>query len=206
MKYGRWTVVADEYPYALCRCDCGTETKVLKQNLRNGRSSGCLSCRIYNGQNETWQQRFYRLRVKKHENTKDCWEFDGYINKGYGIVRYYGKTIMAHRASWIYHNGDIPSGMNVCHKCDNPICINPRHLFIGSQRENMLDMIEKNRSNYTRGKSHPSCILVENDIPRIFDMFHIQKMTKRAISKILEVSSTTIGKVLNFSHYLTRQY
>lgn len=65
--------------------------------------------------------------------------------RGYGITMFRGKCMGAHRASWIENYGDIPDGMLVCHKCDNPSCINPEHLFLGTQSENMQDCKRKGR-------------------------------------------------------------
>jgi hypothetical protein len=73
-----------------------------------------------------------------------CWKWTGHINEhGYGRLAIgkscAGKLILAHRASWILHYGEIPEGMLVLHQCDNPGCTNPEHLHIGTQSENMQD-------------------------------------------------------------------
>ncbi|MCK5614319.1 HNH endonuclease [Candidatus Pacearchaeota archaeon] len=75
-----------------------------------------------------------------------CWEWSGATNKdGYGVTRYDGVSQLAHRAAYIWLNGSIPNDMCVCHNCDNPKCINPAHLFIGTQQDNMDDMAKKGR-------------------------------------------------------------
>jgi hypothetical protein len=75
-----------------------------------------------------------------------CWEFSGAKNaQGYGRAKLDGKNIGAHRASYILKNGTILNGMFVCHTCDNPSCIRPSHLFLGTHGENMIDMMKKNR-------------------------------------------------------------
>lgn len=90
------------------------------------------------------KETLYKL---KRVTKKGCWNFTGPISKGcgYGKVGFYGKVINAHRLSWILTNGDVPSGLIVCHKCDNRKCINPDHLFIGTYRDNTQDMIRKGR-------------------------------------------------------------
>jgi hypothetical protein len=80
-----------------------------------------------------------------------CWLWTGAKkNPGsrslaYGWVTYGGKQMNAHRASWLIHNGEIPSGLFVCHKCDVPHCVNPEHLFLGTSSDNMKDMWNKGR-------------------------------------------------------------
>ena len=75
-----------------------------------------------------------------------CWEFQGGRYKsGYGKIMVDGKESTAHRVSWILSNGNIPRGFQVLHDCDNRICINPAHLFLGTHADNMRDKINKGR-------------------------------------------------------------
>lgn len=86
-----------------------------------------------------------------------CWPWVGARSSSgrYGALAVHGKTQGAHRVSWAIHHGPIPDGMHVLHKCDNPICVNPSHLFLGSHLENMADMTSKGR----RGKVTPAMIV-----------------------------------------------
>lgn len=83
---------------------------------------------------------------KKIYEIKDsgCWEKIG-NSKGYSMVRLHGKPVSFHRVAYTAHFGKIPKGMYVCHKCDNPKCINPDHLFLGAPRDNVLDSVKKGR-------------------------------------------------------------
>lgn len=86
-----------------------------------------------------------------------CWEWTGSRNKkGYGVFRAIGRVELAHRASWALANGLIPSGLCVLHKCDRPSCVNPAHLFIGTQADNVADMEAKGRGSHPRGDRHGS--------------------------------------------------
>ena len=88
-----------------------------------------------------------RLRNKTRV-TDTCWWWEGSKNQnGYGNFGFVGKVWKAHRASYVLHNNtNIPSGMVVCHTCDNPSCVNPRHLFLGSIKDNITDRNTKQRT------------------------------------------------------------
>ena len=92
----------------------------------------------------TFERRFW----SKVMQSTNCWLWIGHRNRfnGYGYMRTNeGKHVLAHRASWALSHGDIPAGFSVLHKCDNRLCVRPDHLFLGTQSDNVRDMVEKGR-------------------------------------------------------------
>lgn len=107
-----------------------------------------------------YMERFYN----KINKTDSCWEWTASLRgkTGYGAFKVSGKTIDAHRFSYILHKGEIPNGMYVCHTCDNRKCVNPEHLFLGTAKDNWQDAFNKNKVKLLGGidieklKKHPS--------------------------------------------------
>lgn len=90
-----------------------------------------------------------RLMLHSNVNPNGCIEWIGYNVRGYGQITVAHKGIQTHRLAWTLSNGPIPEGLLVLHHCDNPPCINPDHLFLGTHQDNMNDMSAKGRGNKT---------------------------------------------------------
>lgn len=102
----------------------------------------------------------------------DCWETTLNLTKsGYGRIWRYPKMVYTHRVAWeLANSSEIPEGMVICHKCDNPPCCNPKHLFLGTHLDNMRDSKNKGRNSHgpvLYGEQHPLSKLSESDVAEI---------------------------------------
>lgn len=122
-----------------------------------------------------------------------CWEWVGCKNnKGYGGIQFNGEKVAAHIISLMIHNIDIPTGYCVCHKCDNPGCVNPKHLFIGTQQDNNMDRHLKGRDRGGINAPKPLqsfCkrgheFTKENTYIRLGDNARVCRLCKRHHSKL----------------------
>lgn len=115
------------------------------------------------------------MKYVSPEPNSGCWLWTGpERTNGYGSFSIGGKNFYAHRWSYQYHVGEIPQGLNVCHHCDTPACVNPKHLWIGTQKDNLQDASKKGRTAFQRypelckrGIDSPHAKLVDDDIRRI---------------------------------------
>lgn len=128
-----------------CRCQCGIEKDVHGQSLRQGRSKSCRRCRF----TERTVHDAFKDRVIEG-NPDECWPWprgwrrDGTANY-YGTLMVHRKPYPAHRVSWEVYIGPIPERKHVLHNCDNPCCVNPNHLFLGTNIDNINDKVSKGR-------------------------------------------------------------
>lgn len=142
---------------------------------------------------KTFKERF----TEKVAKSKSCWIWIGASDgKGYGITTNNKQRIFAHRASYMLFVGKIPKGLFVLHKCDNPPCVNPSHLFVGTQLDNMRDAVRKGRhkNNPLKGSKNPLAKLTETDIPKIRKLYS-DGMRQAHIAKKFNVSPATIWEI-----------
>lgn len=143
---------------------------------------------------EIIKTRFFAKVVK----TPGCWLWSGAkLESGYGVFKGDGMRL-AHRISWAMHNGAIPNGLFVLHKCDNPSCVNPDHLFMGTHTDNMQDMLKKGRKSLVRktGEQNGNSILNAAQVVEIRKIAAAKTMPHRAIAAQYGVSIHLIRKVV----------
>jgi hypothetical protein len=135
-----------------------------------------------------------RLMAKAKVNAETgCWDWTGgTVTGGYGSIWHNGKTRRAHRVAYQVFCGPVTDAQDVCHKCDNPGCINPAHLFAGTTAENIADMFAKGRNSCSRGSDQHLSKLTENDVVAIRSA---EGITQRELAKRYGVHLTVISKV-----------
>ena len=130
-----------------------------------------------------------------------CWDWSARRSQhGYGWFYYNKKQRIASRVSWELHHGEIPKEMCVCHKCDNPACVNPDHLFLGTHQENMRDRDRKGRNKcgslpIARGEQHSFSKLKDEDVREIRNLYS-QGMLQREIGKRFGIVRQNVSKIL----------
>ena len=113
------------------------------------------------------EERFWNEGVDR-TNPDDCWEWRKARNtKGYGNTKWKGAGITAHRLAYQLTHGSIPAGLLICHKCDNPPCCNPRHLFAGSEQDNSDDCVRKGRAKGPNGEAARHAKLTNQQVREI---------------------------------------
>jgi hypothetical protein len=171
--------------------------------MPRGDSFGSIACagrksdmsvrvKLKNGLSPSFEKRF----LKRVNKTKKCWIWIGPINnKGYGRITYGGMstTGIAHRAAWIFFNEKrVPKGLNVLHGCDNPRCVNPKHLHLGTQKQNIREMCERNRG--VIGEDHPLSRLSNLDVLKVKKLLKTN-IYRRVIAKRFNVSTALIDRI-----------
>ncbi len=146
--------------------------------------------------NHLWE--FFNRNVIRSEG---CWDWKTKVSKRKYIFMFYTKSepgIKAHRYSYMIHKGNIPDGMYVCHSCDNPRCTNPEHLFLGTNMDNVRDMMNKNRHNI--GSKHPRAKLNEVKVTEIKKLLKIGVPARR-LARDFSVGCSTILRIKHGTHW-----
>ncbi len=125
-------------------------------------------------------------------DTDQCWQWIGATqSQGYGSFSINGKTYLAHRISFIISQGEIPEGLCVLHHCDNRCCVNPSHLFLGTIKDNVQDMIIKGR------RANRQLILSGERVYLLLELARNSDMNYKQIAGAFNISTYTVGSVIN---------
>lgn len=130
------------------------------------------------------------------QSLDECWLWLGNPQKsGYGRLSINNHHYLAHRVAYALHNGSFPDELFVLHSCDNRLCCNPQHLFLGTHLDNMRDMSDKGRHHDTKGDKHPQRKLTSQDILSIRTRY-INGDKQIDLSKEYGVRQSTISSII----------
>ena len=147
------------------------------------------------------EKMIHRFHLKFHRlSAEECWPWHGSRSPdGYGEIRFTRsrkKAVATHVAIFVDRREIVPSGMLVCHTCDNPPCVNPNHLYVGSRADNMRDMHDRGlwHSGQVKGEDNGNSVLKDSDIFQIVSMIN-GGLTNSAIASRFGVTHSTISLI-----------
>lgn len=183
-----------------CRCVCGTTVfrsgRQLSEGVTVGRvmSCGCKLATPDDEYRERIKQKILRDSVQGKTTYRDnpCWNYTRFLDRdGYGLLRFRRTSMRTNRAAYWAFKGNIPDGIWVLHHCDNPSCVNPDHLYLGTLRENTYDMVARNRQ--AKGSHQGSAKLTEEQARTIKDSVE----PTRTLSHRFQISYSAIQRIRN---------
>lgn len=137
------------------------------------------------------EERYWRKVAKREPD--ECWPWRGTRDENrYGVMKLDGKLARAHRLAWLFAHGEMPHGC-ILHRCDNPPCVNPAHLSVGSRSDNMKDMNAKGRHGST-GRLTPS------DVRKAFRLRR-DGFTQDDLARLFAVNRSVLSKIFTFKNY-----
>lgn len=171
-----------------CRNNAGTAKGLCKKHYMRWYRHGDVHYKPKSARDRFWS------RV---DRSRKCWIWTGAVShSGYGAACLDGRQMSAHRIAYTLHHGPIPDGMLVCHTCDNKLCTNPKHLFIGTTMDNMADKMNKGRHDCARGEKQAFSKLSQADVVLIRD--RARKGEKQArLAEEFGVMQNTINRIVN---------
>jgi hypothetical protein len=181
----------------VCGCGCGARTAIAERTdtargwVKGQPKRALRGHRVTPRYRESPEKRFWALVAK----TDTCWLWQGSTLRGYGLFRFVPGESMrrAHRVAWELTRGTIPLGKYVLHRCDVPHCVNPEHLFLGSQADNMQDASKKGR--LPRGSNRASAKLTATQVRAIRTAADAGQ-SQRSLAREYSVSTPTVRAIV----------
>lgn len=188
-------------PYGYCHCGCGKKTNILQfSNKRTGAIKGQPS-KFLSGHSQRIKQTTPEDVFWSHVAIgadDQCWLWTGGCDSsGYGTKNWNGNTISAHRLAWQLKNGAIPVGLKVLHTCDNPKCCNPKHLWIGTDKDNAVDRMLKGRNRKQSGEESSFHKLTFAQVKAIREQYTSGETTIKRLSLEYHISETQVGRIIH---------
>lgn len=144
---------------------------------------------------EEIRQRLQR-GISAIDEATGCWIWRTPTNRNRGQINIGGKTHLACRVTWEVYRGEIPEEMHVLHTCDNPRCVNPDHLWLGTHAENMADKKAKGRAHRLHGERHPMAKITDDQAKEILRLYTGTDMTQQEIADGFGVGFSTVSKIV----------
>lgn len=197
MCFGNLQII-DQIPgkKSICKCQCGTIKTIRTSCVVSNKITSCGCLRSVNRVD-------YLESVKKRILSNiditegGCWEWrKSRSRQGYGQIGFNRKTCLLHRVSWTVFVGPLDKDILVLHKCDNPPCCNPEHLFLGTDKDNILDAFAKGRIIRKKGEQNYHAKLKEENIIEI-RVLHEKGLSFEEIGKIFYTSRTNVRAIVN---------
>jgi HNH endonuclease len=145
----------------------------------------------------SWSESKFWSKVAIQESRDKCWPWIGAISGGkYGRLTIKRMSYSAHRIAYTLTHGAIPKGMDICHKCDNPPCCNPDHLFAGTRKDNFDDAVKKGRISPLYATSRITK-LTESDVREVLFLLKVGGKTQSEIANLFGVNQSEISRMKN---------
>ena len=205
-RYGRLTVVRRDEAITgkaawVCQCDCGRSSTVQGFRLRSGRTRSC-GCLRGDAIRKRAKQRHKEFWDRLTRCADGCWVWQGSrLKTGYGTLSVDGRGWRAHRLAYTLAVGPIPQGLKVLHKCDNPPCCNPDHLWLGTQGDNIRDMNVKGRARGAPGLANVKAKFSVEQVTEIRCRYESGGVSRAQLGRDYQLGWSTINRIVRRESY-----
>lgn len=181
-----------------CKCECGAVKTVTATALSLGKTKSCGCLVKLNGSYEHHPRSEAKARQvfwSKVDKSGDCWIWKTYRKLEHPKFVFQGKRWRASRLAYFWEHGEIPEHLDACHKCDNPLCVRPSHLFLGTDSDNQQDAKRKGRRAPKYGEFSGAARLTNADVAEIRQTYKPRNGSSKALAARFGVTVQTIKSV-----------